>query len=70
MVNADITRAHPEGQKFCQVIGFEQLYEPRTLEDSQFTVRIEFCKYIKLSYGTVVRDFESEAKTRYNFQFR
>ena len=25
---------------------------------------------IHISYGTVVRDFESEAKTRCNFQFR
>ena len=48
LVNADITKAHPEGQKFCQVIGFDRLYEPRTLEYSQLTVRLEFCKYIKL----------------------
>ena len=27
-------------------------------------------RYINISYGTVVRDFESEAKTRCNFQFR
>ena len=50
IVNADITKAHPEGQKFCQVIGFDRLYEPRTLEDSQFTVRLEFCKYIKITF--------------------
>ena len=27
-------------------------------------------RYLNISYGTVVRDFESEAKTRCNFQFR
>ena len=46
MVNADINKGHPEGQQFCQDKGFDRLYEPRTLEDSQFTVRLEFCKYI------------------------
>ena len=48
MVNADITKAHPEAQKYCEVIGFDWLYEPRTLEDSQLTVRLEFCKHIKI----------------------
>ena len=48
MVNADITKAHPEAQKYCEVIGFDWLYEPRTLEDSQLTVRLEFCKTLKI----------------------
>ena len=48
MVNVDITKAHPEAQKYCEVIGFDWLYEPRTLEDSQLTVRLEFCKCKKI----------------------
>ena len=46
MVNTDIEKDLPEGQQFCQDKGFDRLYEPRTSEDSQFTVRLEFCEYI------------------------
>ena len=38
--------------------------------DINFSQQINNGKAIFISYGTVVRDFESEAKTRCNFQFR
>lgn len=71
IVNADITKAHPEGQKYCQVIGFDRLYEPRTLEDSQLTVRLEFCKYIhKNSNGLLFQEGLRLFISFYNFVSR
>ena len=44
VVNEEITKDYDEGQQFCENNGFDRLFEVKSLEDSQFTNKLEFCK--------------------------
>ena len=44
VVNEKILKNYDEGQQFCENNGFDRLFEVKSLEDSQFTNKLEFCK--------------------------
>ena len=44
VVNDEIKKGYDEGQQFCEDNGFDRLFEVRSLEDSQFVNKLEFCK--------------------------
>ena len=44
VVNEEIKKDYDEGQQFCKNNGFDRLFEVKSLEDSQFTNKLEFCK--------------------------
>ena len=47
VVNDEIKKTYAQGQQFCKNNGFDRLFEVKSLEDSQFTNKLEFCKQIK-----------------------
>ena len=47
VVNDEIKKGFEEGQQYCENNGFDRLFEVRSLEDSQFTNKLEFCEYKK-----------------------
>ena len=45
MYQIHINLSHPAGvHGFCENNGFDRLFEVKSLEDSQFTNKLEFCK--------------------------
>ena len=44
VVNDEIKKSYDEGQQFCEDNGFDRLFEVKSLEDSQFTNKLEFCE--------------------------
>ena len=44
VVNDEIKKGFDEGQQYCENNGFDRLFEIRSLEDSQFINKLEFCK--------------------------
>ena len=44
VVNDEIKKSYDEGQQFCKENGFDRLFEVKSLEDSQFTNKLEFCE--------------------------
>ena len=47
VVNDEIKKTYAQGQQFCKNNGFDRLFEVKSLKDSQFTNKLEFCKQIK-----------------------
>ena len=44
VVNDEIKKNFEEGVQYCENNGFDRLFEVRSLEDSQFTNKLEFCE--------------------------